>query len=263
MDEENDPSPVEGEEGAQPQDAQEQPEPEQPGEQPVSVEDLASEMGHLPLDKWRGDPDKWKPAHEFLRHTVDINRSLAGRIKGLEDQIGNMARTSAVVAEQAAAAAREKALAERQEAFEIGDNAAFEAADRKLQTIRLPEPAEHPAVASFRERNAWFERDLDATAWCINRGDELARAGIGPERQIAIVEREAKDLFPDLFPASEEKPKPKPADLNKPGNRGGAPQPKKGFSSLPADAQAAAVDYERRGVCNRDEYAKIYYEQEA
>lgn len=226
--------------------------------QPISVEELATDMGWTPQDKWRGDPEKWKPADEFVRKTVDVNKGLGERLKGLETQISTMARTSAELTERAVAKERERLLAERQEAFEIGDQAAFNRAEKELQT--LPNVSqEPPETISFKERNAhWFEKDKEATSWAINRAGQLGQQGItSPARQLAIVEREAKELFPEYF---EEAPKPKAAPLNKPGNRGSSPQVK-GFSSLPKEVQDAALSYEKRGVCSKEEYAKIYYEQ--
>lgn len=228
--------------------------------QPISVEELATDMGWTPQGTWRGDPEKWKPAADFVRKTVDINKGLGERLKGLETQISTMARTSAELTERAVTKERERLVAERQEAFEVGDHDAFNKAEKELQT--LPNViAEPPETTSFKQRNAvWFEKDAEATAWAINRAGQLGQQGINsPARQLAIVEREAKELFPEYF---EEAPKPKAAHLNKPGNRGATPQAK-GFSSLPKDVQDAALDYEKRGVCDRDEYAKIYYEQGA
>lgn len=227
--------------------------------QPISVDDLATEMGWTPQDKWKGDPEKWKPSSEFMRHTVDVNRNLSGKLKGLEDQVSNMARTSAQVAELAVARERERLMAERQEAFDVGDSDAFNAADRKLVTIPAVAPVAPPEAQEFVKRNAWFNQDQEATAWAINRAEELHKQGLGTARQLAIVEREAKNMFPELF---EETPKSKAAPLNRPGNRGAAVQAK-GFSTLPDDVKAAAQDYAKRGVCTTEEYAKIYYEQGA
>lgn len=229
-------------------------------DQPISVEELAAEMGHTPREKWRGDPDEWKPAADFLKTTGKINKSLNNRLKGMEDQISNMARTSAVLTEQALADQREKLLAERDEAIDMGDRAAVDKADAKLNTLNvtIKRPVE-PEVTAFTERNEWFEKDTEATAWAINRADELARTGIGTTRQLAIVEREAKQLFPELFPA--EKPKPKAADLNAPGNRGSTRQGKS-LSDLPPASQAMIKEYAAKGICTVEDGVKAFFEEQ-
>lgn len=230
---------------------------------PVSVDDLASEMGWSPKDKWKGDPEKWKPADEFMRRTVDVNRSLADRLKGMEGQIETMARTSATITERAVLAERERVLAERHEAIEMGDHKAVDAADKKLETLNVTiAPPKAPEVAKFEERNAsWFQKDPDATRWAINRAGQLAESGIGSAaRQLDIVEREAKQLFPEFF--QKEEPASKGADLTRPGARGGAPRGGKTFADLPKSAQAVALDYEKRGIFKRDDYVKTYFEEQ-
>ena len=232
------------------------------GDPPPSptVEDLAGEMGWRPQDEWRGDPDKWKPAHEFMRATVDVNRKVTNRLKGVEEQLATMARTSATITERTVAEMRQKLLNERKDAIDMGDHAAVDAADEALRELPNIEPvnAAPPEVTDFMERNTWFGKDPDATTWASNRAGELAKQGISPARQVSIVEREAKGLFPELFP--EPKAKAKAADLTPPGNRGGK-SAAKGFSSMPAAAQAAALEYEKKGVCTKEQYATTYFEE--
>ena len=228
--------------------------------EPVTVEGLAGEMGWRPKEDWKGDPDKWKPAHEYMRATVDVNRKLGNRLKGVEDQLARVARTSVSITEREVAKERDRLMQEREEAFDAGDRDAFVRAERELAKVVEVAPAPVPdETHSFIERNAnWFQKDQEATAWAINRTNELAATGLGHARQLAIVEREAKQMFPEFFEA--EKPKPKAAPLNTPGTRA-AVSAKKGFASLPADAQKAALDFEAKRGINREEYAKIYYEE--
>jgi len=228
--------------------------------EPVTIEGLAGEMGWRPKEDWKGDPDKWKPAHEYVRSTVDVNRKVVNRLKGVEDQLARVARTSVSITEREVAKERERLMQEREEAFDAGDRDAFQKAERELAKVATVAPPTVPdETHSFIERNAnWFQKDQEATAWAINRTNELAATGLGHARQLAIVEREAKQMFPEFFEA--EKPKPKAAPLNTPGTRA-AVSAKKGFASLPADAQKAALDFEAKRGINREEYAKIYYEE--
>lgn len=227
--------------------------------EPVTLEGLASEMGWRPKEEWKGDPDKWKPADAFMRSTVDVNHKLGNRLKSMEDQLTRVARTSVAMTERAVAAERERLLKERDEAFDAGDRETFQRADRELQKVEQAAPLAVPdETHDFVQRNAsWFQKDQEATAWAVKRADELAKTGLGPARQLAIVEREAKQLFPEFFEA--EKPKPKPAPLNNPGARSAAPA-KRGFASLPPEAQKEALYFEKKGI-PREDYAKTYYEE--
>ena len=229
--------------------------------EPVTIEGLAGEMGWRPKEEWKGDPDKWKPAQDYLRSTVDVNRKVVNRLKGVEDQLARVARTSVSITEREVAKERERLLQERDEAFDAGDREAFTRVERELAKVAEVAPArEVPAeTKSFMERNSsWFEKDPVATAWAVNRSVELGERGITDYgAQLAIVEREVKQMFPEHFTTL---PKAKPAPLNNPGTRVAATS-RKGFASLPADAQKAALDFEAKRGINREEYAKIYYEE--
>ncbi len=225
---------------------------------PQSTDELAQKMGWSPKDDWRGDPDKWKPSDQFLEATVDVNKKLYGSVKSLERQVGDMARTSAQITQTAVDKAREEAVTKRQQAFEEGDTDAFNAADKELQNIPQVEQPTPPETQDFVERNSkWWDIDKEATSYAVNRGQHYSEQGLSGARQIKAVERDLKQHFPEHF---EVVPRAKPAPLNAPGARGGSAQ-KKGFSTLPKEVQSAALDYEKRGTCSKEEYAKIYYEE--
>jgi hypothetical protein len=224
---------------------------------PRTVEDIAQGMGWAPREQWRGDPAKWKPADEFVATTAEINSKLSTRLKGLEDQLSSINRTNAAMMEKALAEQRQKLLTERREAIEYGDVAKVDALDQELQALPTPQPAPPPEAVSFIERNAsWWEKDQEATAWARNRAGELGQQGIGPARQIAIVERELAQFFPEYAP--QDKPKPRPAPLTQPGARSATPRGKT-FADLPKEAQEAALYFEKKGV-SREDYIKSFFE---
>jgi len=230
---------------------------------PPSIEDLASSMGWTPKDSWRGSPDKWRPAHEFLRKTVDYNHNLKSSVDSLKAQIDNISRTSGELLAQRIEEERAKLRGEWQEAFEEGNAEKFQQVDAKLKQLDAKaQPAPQstpPEVQDFVERNStWFQKDKEATAWAINRADELARQGLSPAKQVQIVEREAKGLFPEYF--EQPKPKAKEAPLSVPGARGSRPAAK-GFAALPPEAKKIAADLEARGVGSKEDYARIYFEE--
>lgn len=231
-------------------------------EAPPSLEDVASRMGWSPKENWRGDPDKWKPAHEFVAATADINGKLSTKLSSMEQRLEVISRTSAAMTEQALARQRQELLEAREEAFQTGDAEAFNKVDAQLarlpQSVETGPPAE---VQEWADKNSnWFQKDPEATAWAQNRAGELAKQGLGTQRQLTIVEREARQLFPEFFEA--DKPKPKPAPLTDTGKRGGGPAKAKTYANLPPEAKAAADDFHKRGRCTRDEYAKTYFEME-
>lgn len=234
--------------------------------EPPSLEDVASRMGWSPQDEWRGDPDNWKPAHEFVQNTADINSKLSSNLKRVEQQVSDMARTNAVMNEKALADQRQELLGKRQDAFDTGDSEAFNRVDRQLTELQAapsPQAAPPPEAQEFIDKHSsWWGKNDEATGWATNRAEQLSQQGISPARQLAIVEREMKDYFPDLLPQAA--PKPKPAPLNAPGKRGGQPAAKKSYANLPPEAKSAADEFAKNGRCTVEQYADEYFKtQEA
>lgn len=235
-------------------------EQQQEEQQPRSLEDIASKMGWTPRDAWRGDPDKWRPADEFVERTAEINSRLANELRAVKDTVSNINRVNQAVMERELEKQRQQLLAEKREAIEYGDVARVDHVDQQLQ--QLPNVTQQatipPETQSFVEKHAsWWQRDQEATAWAINRAGQLGQQGItSPARQLAIVERELAQMFPELVVP--EKPKPKPAPLMQPGNRGGSGRAKT-FNDLPKEAQEAAIYFEKKGV-SREDYIKSYFD---
>lgn len=229
---------------------------------PPSVEDIAANMGWSPKENWRGDPDKWKPAHEFVAATADINAKLVAKLNAVDQRTEVLARTYQAATEKALAEQRQQLLAERREAIEFGDVAKVEALDEEIQALpstTQPQPAQLPEVQTFVEKHAaWFGKDQEATNWARNRAGELAAQGIGPARQLATVERELGTLFPEYA----EKPKPKPVALSQPGNRG-ATKRALTLADLPKEAQQAAAYFKTKGVSTEEYLASYAQSQEA
>ena len=224
-----------------------------------TVEDIAAKMGWSPRDQWRGDPNKWKPADEFVATTAEINSKLVTKLKTIEEQVSNINRVHQIATERALAEQRQKLLGERREAIEYGDVAKVDALDAELQALpaTVQPQAPVPEAQPFIERHAaWFGKDQEATAWAQHRAGELANQGLSPARQLAVVERELGQYFPEY--AQQEKPKPKPAPLTQPGSRSATPRGRT-FNDLPKEAQEAAVYFEKKGV-SREQYVKSYFE---
>lgn len=229
---------------------------------PPSLEDIAANMGWSPKEQWRGDAGKWKPAHEFVAATADINAKLATKIKSVDEQLANISRTNAAMLERALAEQRKQLLQERQEAFDVGDRERFDAADQQLKQIpsAVPKAPPAPEVQAFAEKHAaWFQKDQEATNWAFNRAEELAKQGLSAPRQLAIVERELGTYFPEYA----DKPKPKAVALSQPGNRASTTRAKT-FADLPAEAQKAARDFAATGKVTLEQYVASYFQtQEA
>lgn len=222
---------------------------------PSDIDALASEMGWAPKDQWRGAPEDWKDAKAFLKTTVEINRTLSKDVRELKQTTQRMAKTSAAM--------MERALSEQREELETRFDAAVARNDPKAarqaqaELARLEEPGDAPeTVKEFTERNPWFTKDPEAAAFAYSICE--ANKNKPAEEQLRLAEEAVKKRFPEHFPEGK---KPQPA-VNDPGTRI-ATQPKgKTFADLPRDAQAACVQFEKKGV-KRADYVKSYFEENA
>lgn len=232
-------------------------------EEPVTPESLASELGWSPKDQWRGDPDDWKPAGDFLKDTVSINKATRRSLKNIEDRMARMTRASETMIERARADERRKVEAELAEAVDEGDHARVRQVSAQL--AQLDAPIETAPVQEFATRNAsWWQIDPLATQMAINVSGIAAQQGKSAEEQVKAAEDAVRKRFPEYFDEPKAKTK-GPAEVaeqqgrtarSNGGNRA------RGFSDLPAEAKAVALKLEKQGVPKED-YAKEYWKENA
>lgn len=227
---------------------------------PSDIEALAREMGWAPKDEWRGDETDWKDAKAFVKHTVDVNRTLSKDVRELRAQTERMAKTSAKIMERELAKQRASIEARFENAVADGDvKAARKAQDdlRRLESEAGGEPGtDEQAVEAFIERNPWFKSDPDAAAYAY-AVCERYKATLPVDQQLLKAEEAVKKRFPEHFPAPRKQPV-----VHEPGSRSSATPRGKTFNDLPADARAACLEYEKKGV-KREEYVKTYFEENA
>src|SRR3990167_1213125 len=105
------------------------------------VEAKAGEMGWKPKDEYKDDPDKWRPADEFLRRGEEIlpfvqkeNRRLKERLSKVEtesaEKIANLERMSAAALKAQRAQSESQYEGLKEKAVEHGDTKQYKAADK-------------------------------------------------------------------------------------------------------------------------------------
>lgn len=233
-------------------------------EEQSPVEQLARDIGWTPKDQFKGDPDQWKPADEFIRTGRDVQRTLAKDVKALKSNIDNMARTNAAILQQQLADREAYWQGEYTSAIELGDRGAADNANRQAQLVQrqyaeTTRPVVTNEAAEFAERNkGWFQKDPLATERAFAITETYARAGKSTHEQLEAAERQVRKEFPELFGSGKTAP-----SVNGSGNRtAGVSSRTKSFHDLPADAQKVAKDMVDRGVIpNTDSYVKNWFKQ--
>ncbi len=214
------------------------------------IEAIAKDIGWTPKDEFKGDPEAWKPADEFIRTGRDVQRTLAKDLKALKSNMENMSRTSATLL-QAQLADRDAYWAsQHQSAVEQGDYQAVDYAQQQRSAVqqeyaRTTRPVVTNEAAEFAERNkGWFQKDPLATRRAFEITETYAQAGRSAGEQLEAAEKQVRKEFPELFGSAKQ-----PPSVNGNGSRTASTSGrKKGFHDMPADAQAMAKEYVEMGL---------------
>ncbi len=139
-----------------------------------------------------GDPERWVDAETFNErgnHIVPILRerteSLTKKVVGLERTIRQLTQHYS----QAEQRSYERALArlkrEMREAVRVGDEDAFDAAEKKMEVVQSNMPKapvetqtpteKDPAFIEWKSKNNWFGVDEEMTELAVAIGDTIER----------------------------------------------------------------------------------------
>ena len=225
--------------------------------QPSPVEELAGKIGWSPKDQWKGDPDKWRPADEFIIAGRDIQQTTSRELRAVREQMERLSGVTETIV-------RDK-VAERDaywenrltQAVDDGDHAAAKEATRELAKSEAGRQAPpDPTVSQWVAKNDWFNTDPLAALRAREISDRLGKAGVPVPEQLTQIDRAMRKEFPELFPA--------PAKTA-PGTQTGSGRPAsptnriKGYAHMPDDAQKMAMDYKERHGVPTEEFAKRYW----
>lgn len=242
----------------------------------------AAKMGHVPKEKWTGDPDKWVEPQEFVERAEQVlpiirqqKRALEEEVRSLKAEQAQMKKDTVQFAEFVEGAAKRErealeakladALAERAEAVTSGDGVAFTKADKKVEDIKeeavkaakpnTPAPNKeevHPDLADWLKNNPWYEANeeirteanLIATAMQVN----AKKKGIdlnGKKLFDAVAAKMAK-LYPEDV-VLEETAQRSSVETGRDSEPPAGERPRRGgaktYSNLPADAKATCERY--------------------
>lgn len=228
---------------------------------------LARKQGWSPKEDWKGDPDKWVDAEQFLDNTAAINKALRKQVKDHANQIEGVNRA----AQKAIETARQRALAdlrrEHAQAVRDGDEEAAAAAVEEI--VKTAAQTGETPVDKFTKKNPWFGTDTAATKWARAAAQVVADEGGSAQEQLEAAEQAVRDKFPKLFDDAPEDSPSRPASKSppalQPGQRATQTAPRaKTWASLPPAVQAQAEKaYVSKGMLTREEYAKTYFEENA
>ena len=259
---------------------------EEAPETPLTVEQRARAMGWRPKTEYRGDPDKFTDAAEFVRRADESIPLMKNELRRLQQKIIEQQESARKFAEfhrnveqQAYERARAELRRQRAEArnsfdvdreLQIEDELERLDQEQRQKAARQPVQHEQPQdmqpdpeiqrqTQEWQQRNEWVN-DPEAQAIAIAVGQKL-RANGEESVGTAFLEKVAHEVrkkYPQFFPTMQNQRR---DQAHAPTGGGDAPvrNRKKGYADLPADARAACDDFVKRGYLTKDDYVKQYF----
>lgn len=239
---------------------------------PAEVQAKAEEMGWIPPTRFRGDPERFVDADEFIKRgeTVlpivkaqlekerAVNQRTAERLNSVEAALAKATKAleeveerHSVATQKAVEAARRDVQEQLEAALEAGDHkgaAALTLEVAKLERASEESPAkkEEPAkqeqvqipaeVVKFAEENPWYGKDRRKTALYMAICQELRDAG-DTSTGTTFFAKALREMHKDTDE--------RPSDDKVEGARGSGDDAPRGsgrgksFANMPADARAA------------------------
>jgi hypothetical protein len=247
-----------------------------------TVEEKAKQMGHIPKEDWKGDPDKWRPASEYVDRGENIIPILKKRIDDMESDFKIALKANKREVEEAKEAAYNLATSQYKEklealdkkeleAFSDGDSEAFQKVKKAKEALKAPEapvkvvdtPSKNPEFEDWKAKEKWYESDPELQKEADIQGFAIAQKNPGkPLSEIyEMTARNVKKLHPDKFknPNREGSPSVEEGTNGQPINGNNT------FASLPSSAKAQytrlAEKFKAKGrTYTKEQYAKDWHE---
>jgi hypothetical protein len=195
------------------------------------LEQQAVQQGWVPKDEWKGDPDDWTPAKQFVKYgdletelkrqkkeTTHLNK-VVSKMKDFYTSVKEDAKREVI---DSLKRSKREAIADRDyeevaridgqiEDAEQSLHRAFVKGDAEVQKVAQEAPAPHPEFEPWNEKNRWYK--IGGTDEASQFADTLA-LGYGaanPTKSytevLDHVTKVVKKTYPELFePATRTRP---------------------------------------------------------
>jgi hypothetical protein len=177
----------------------------------TEIEQEAIKHGWRPETEFEARPGKqWKTAEKFM-----ADKPLYDKIDEQHKTIKKLERATDMLRshyEKVEKAAYDRAVAElkaeRKQALEEGDLVRAEDLRDQIEEKKAEAPKAEPKTAdpqtnqelvSWKQRNDWYEKDEDMTAFADGLGNKLLAQGVNPTEILETVEKKVKGAFPQKF----------------------------------------------------------------
>lgn len=265
--------------------------PNSDAESDTAIQDQARALGWKPENEYTGNPEKWTDAENFLEVHGKNNGALrkaldkqAAELAEIKKQMQGMDSVHKKMFDLQIKKQKEEfdqqiafLKSQRSEARKVGDFELAEELDSQLEEVRtkgpdLPDIAEapknnqqpqnwrdNPVLASWADKNPWFEKDEDMSAYAAGIGPQIRakNPAMSFEDLLAEVEAKVRKTFPDRFRSSENRPG--KVEGATPGATAGSKA--RTYASLSKDEKAFCDEAVAEGM-KQSEWIASYFEYE-
>lgn len=249
----------------------------------------ARDMGWVPQEQFKGDPERWKPAQKFVEDGENILPIVNARNKSLEKKIEKMEadfakrleaidRTSKNVLERQKQAHKEemdRIKAGMKEAVANGDSETYEALEKRRDDLTQNAPRESDGgddVDSVRSAwmadNSWINDDYEAAMEAQSYGNFLAmkrepKTPAQVKEDLDKIAKHVREKFPEKFGEAGEQTTQRRGNGQSAVDGGGAfpggGKKGKSYSDLPPEAKSACDRFVADGIISKEQYVKDYF----
>lgn len=247
----------------------------------------ARKFGWVPQEDFKGNPDEWRDADEFLKRGREINGflrkdldKLRSQNGSLEAQLGEMKSTlqefkkyHEQTEERAMKRALEELKLQKKQAIADGDGEKVVEIEDQIDEIRdaqtkatknSPETPQKPQTDAEQQRvfqewnqeNSWFGKDRVATALANDLALDVRREF--PNLQGYEFLEKVKEAVKKELPEAFENKTRRSSAVDSSGSTRPSSK-KKSYADLPADAKAACDKYVKQGLLKQEDYVRDYF----
>jgi len=210
--------------------------------------------GWAPQEQWKGDPDKWKSAEQFVKDGENISGILKAKVDRLDSRVNELLASNKnlnemtqrqIKREKEENARLVKELEQvRKQAINDGDGDAFQRAEEQLQSLKEPPQQEQtldPLAETWLSDNQWYTKNETLGAFADGLADRLRARGYTGQAYYDELTRQVKETFPEEF-GNKARKRPNGVET---GSEIVIDSKERTFDNLPREAKAAYAQFKR------------------
>ena len=186
----------------------------EPQVQVDSYEEQARQQGWKPKEEYEGDPDKWRPAKEFVERGELFGKidSMGKELKETRKALKMLQEHHSKVRETEYNNALKELKALQKKHLEEGNSDGYLEATELLTDLKAEQKAREvitkntpaqpdPRFVAWANENKWYQQDQEMKQYAdvVGLGYAQANPGLDPEEVLEYVTAQVKSRFKDKF----------------------------------------------------------------